>query len=78
MTKHEIKTEIHRFHWKRYFQYLRIEACARKNEQPDLALLCHDRALKHLALAKSIKFLGPDLPTATEQNAELPPKDQTR
>lgn len=47
--------QMRRHHFRRMFQYLRIEACARRNDAPDLADEAKTRAAYHGHLARSIK-----------------------
>lgn len=49
-----LKTAIVKRHWKRHFQFLRIEACCRKNEAEDWAIMAKECARYHRSLAVSL------------------------
>lgn len=52
-------TEAKNHEWARYFAYLRIEACCKKNKADDLAQEAKHRALHHLGIARALSSKGP-------------------
>lgn len=56
---------ILKWHWHRYFEYLRIEACARKNHDHLVADYAKLRAAYHRRLAQSLKLSRSTPPQST-------------
>lgn len=52
-------TEAKNHEWARYFAYLRIEACCKKNKADDLAHEAKRRALHHFGIARALSSNTP-------------------
>lgn len=63
-----LRQDMQRWHWKRHFQYLRIEACAKRNDDPDIARYAKGRATYHGNLARALRK-----PKDRQADATAPP-----